>query len=61
MQNIIVEKRGEKYPDQIFIVDAHYDTALGTPGADDNGSSVGVLSAQNLWVAEPMLKGGRRV
>jgi len=45
VRNIIAEKRGKRYPNQIFVVGAHYDTALGTPGADDNGSGVSVLLA----------------
>lgn len=41
--NIVAEKRGEVSPDQIYILAAHYDTVPGSPGADDNASSVAVL------------------
>ena len=38
--NVIVEKTGTTTPSEIVIVGAHYDTARGTPGADDNASGV---------------------
>jgi Zn-dependent M28 family amino/carboxypeptidase len=41
--NIIVTINGIRNPDETVIVGAHYDTALGTPGADDNASAVAVL------------------
>lgn len=40
VRNLIVERRGTS--DEIVIIGAHYDTAPGTPGADDNGSGVAV-------------------
>lgn len=43
--NIEVELRGEAKPDEIVIVGAHYDTVLGTPGANDNGSGVAATLA----------------
>lgn len=41
--------------EKVVVVGAHYDTALGTPGADDNGSGVAVLLelARLLRHAEP--------
>ena len=40
-RNVVAERRGS---DQgVVIIGAHYDTAPGTPGADDNASAVGVL------------------
>jgi Peptidase family M28 len=43
-QNLEVELRGGKSPDEIVVVGAHYDSAPGSPGADDNASGVaGVL------------------
>ncbi len=43
VRNIIAERRGNEEPDHILIIGAHYDTAEGTPGADDNASGVAVL------------------
>lgn len=48
--NLIVEKKGEKLADEILLVGAHYDTALGTPGANDNGSGVAAL----LYIADQL-------
>lgn len=41
--NLIIEIPGIAMPDQIIIVGAHYDTVLGSPGANDNGSGVASL------------------
>ena len=41
--NIVAEKKGSPFPDQVVIVGAHYDTVPGSPGADDNASAVAVL------------------
>ncbi|MDP2341357.1 MAG: M28 family peptidase [Deltaproteobacteria bacterium] len=43
--NLEVEVKGSKRPDEIVLIGAHYDTALGTPGANDNGSGMAVLFA----------------
>jgi Zn-dependent M28 family amino/carboxypeptidase len=40
--NIEAEQRGTEDPDGIVIIGAHYDTAGGLPGANDNGSGVAV-------------------
>lgn len=45
VKNLVVEKRGERLPTELVVVGAHYDTAPGTPGADDNGSGVAVALA----------------
>jgi hypothetical protein len=42
-KNIVAEKKGRTSPDRVLILGAHYDTVLGTPGADDNASAVAVL------------------
>jgi aminopeptidase YwaD len=42
-KNVVAEKRGESFPDQVFILGAHYDTVPGSPGADDNASAIAVL------------------
>jgi hypothetical protein len=41
--NIETEVRGTKHPEQVIIVGAHYDTVVGSPGANDNGSGVAAL------------------
>ncbi|MDP7061446.1 MAG: M20/M25/M40 family metallo-hydrolase [Planctomycetota bacterium] len=47
--NLIAEKRGTKYPNQIVELGAHYDTVPMSPGADDNASGVaGVLEAARV-------------
>lgn len=42
VRNLSVERRGVDVPDELVVVGAHYDSMLGTPGADDNGSGVSV-------------------
>jgi Zn-dependent M28 family amino/carboxypeptidase len=44
-QNLVVEQRGTTKPDEIVVIGAHYDSALGTPGANDNGSGVASMLA----------------
>ena len=44
-QNIEVEIRGEKLPDEIVVVGAHYDSARGCPAANDNASGTAGLLA----------------
>jgi hypothetical protein len=41
--NIIIEIKGVLHPAEIVIVGAHYDSVLGSPGANDNGSGVAAL------------------
>jgi hypothetical protein len=43
--NLEVEIPGRSHPDQIVVIGAHYDSAPGTPGANDNGSAVAALVA----------------
>ena len=43
--NIEAEIRGQDSPQEIIVVGAHYDTARGSPGANDNGSGVAALLA----------------
>ena len=40
-RNVVAERRGSD--ERVVVIGAHYDTAPGTPGADDNASGVGVL------------------
>ena len=42
VKNLIVEKPGASRPHELIVIGAHYDSAHGTPGADDNGSGVAV-------------------
>jgi Zn-dependent M28 family amino/carboxypeptidase len=42
-RNIIVTKAGKDKKDKIIIICAHYDSVLGSPGADDNASGVAAL------------------
>ncbi|HZZ72843.1 MAG TPA: M28 family peptidase [Pirellulales bacterium] len=43
--NLIAELKGTRAPEQIVVVGAHYDSARGAPGANDNGSGVASLLA----------------
>jgi len=40
-RNVVAECRGRE--ERVVVIGAHYDTAPGTPGADDNASGVAVL------------------
>lgn len=42
-KNIFVELKGEKPPEKVLVIGAHYDTVMGTPGADDNASGIAGL------------------
>ncbi|MBL7041576.1 MAG: M28 family peptidase [Pirellulaceae bacterium] len=44
-RNLEVEIRGSAQPDEIVVVGAHYDTVIGTPGANDNTSGIAALLA----------------
>lgn len=47
--NLIAERKGTKTADDIVLIGAHYDSAPGTPGANDNGSgTVALLSLADL-------------
>ncbi len=41
--NLEVELAGSRQPGEIIVVGAHYDSVLGSPGANDNGSGVAAL------------------
>ena len=43
--NIEVEIPGRERPGEIVIIGAHYDSVMGSPGANDNGSGVAALLA----------------
>jgi Zn-dependent M28 family amino/carboxypeptidase len=50
--NIEAEIRGRESPREIVLVGAHYDTARGSPGANDNGSGVAAMLALARAFAE---------
>jgi len=54
-QNLGVELRGGQQGEDIVVVGAHYDSAQGTPGADDNASGTAALLslARTLRGARP--------
>ncbi len=41
--NVVAELPGTQRPDEIVVVGAHYDSIMGSPGADDNASGVAAL------------------
>lgn len=43
VRNLIAEIPGCDRPEDIVVIGAHYDSVIGTPGANDNGSGVAVL------------------
>jgi hypothetical protein len=43
--NIEAEIGGAQQPDEIVVIGAHYDSVVGTPGANDNASGVAALLA----------------
>ena len=50
MRNIEVEIKGATRAQEIIVVGAHYDSVMGAPGANDNGSGVAaVLELARLW------------
>ena len=41
--NLDVEIKGTKSPNEVVIIGAHYDSVVGTPGANDNGSGTAAM------------------
>lgn len=41
--NLEVELPGKGRPDEIIVVGAHYDSVLGSPGANDNGTGIATI------------------
>jgi len=39
-ENLIAEVAGSTQPDKVVVVAAHYDSVIGSPGANDNGTGV---------------------
>jgi hypothetical protein len=49
-QNLEVEIPGKTRGTEIVVIGAHYDSAIGCPGANDNGSAVaGLLALARAW------------
>jgi hypothetical protein len=44
-RSFAAERRGRRHPDDIVVVGAHYDSAVGSPGANDNGSGAAAVLA----------------
>jgi hypothetical protein len=55
VRNLVVERRGLFLPDEIVVVGAHYDSVMGSPGANDNATGVAALLeiARGLVQARP--------
>ena len=50
--NLIGKKLGQDEEEIVYVIDGHYDTVVGSPGADDNGSAVvGMLEAMRVLSA----------
>lgn len=43
--NLVADRSGTTRAQELIVVGAHYDSALGTPGADDNASGVAAMLA----------------
>jgi len=50
--NLEIARRGTRRPEEIVLVGAHYDSVIGSPGADDNASGVAALLAMSRRFAE---------
>ncbi|HEX9780703.1 MAG TPA: M28 family peptidase, partial [bacterium] len=51
--NLQVEVRGERCPEEVVVVGAHYDSVWGSPGANDNASGVAALLALAARLRDP--------
>ena len=45
LRNVVAEIKGTSRPDEIVVIGAHYDSVMGTAGANDNGSGAVALLA----------------
>ncbi|MDH3626455.1 MAG: M20/M25/M40 family metallo-hydrolase [Acidobacteriota bacterium] len=50
--NVVAILPGTTRPDEVVLVGAHYDTVIGSPGADDNASGVALLLAMAARLVE---------
>lgn len=52
--NVVAERKGQTRPNEIIVVGAHYDSVVGSPGANDNISGVaGVLALAGSFSKKP--------
>jgi hypothetical protein len=52
VRNLEVEQRGHSRPDEILVVGAHYDSVVGSPGANDNATGVAAVIELSRLLAE---------
>ena len=43
VRNLEIEHRGQSRPDEVIVVGAHYDSVVGSPGANDNATGVAAV------------------
>lgn len=56
-ENLAATLVGQIDPGDVFVLGAHFDTVAGTPGADDNASSVAaVLEAARILAGQPLAR-----
>src|SRR3972149_5739017 len=54
VKNLEAERKGNSVPEEVVVVGAHYDSIIGSPGANDNASGVaGVLEMARLLADQP--------
>lgn len=41
--NLEITRQGRRRPDEFLLIGAHYDSVIGSPGANDNGSGIAAL------------------
>jgi Zn-dependent M28 family amino/carboxypeptidase len=51
-ENLEITRAGRKKPEAILLIGAHYDSVMGSPGANDNGSGVAALLEVSRFVAQ---------
>jgi hypothetical protein len=52
VRNLEVEQTGRSTPDEIIVVGAHYDSVIGSPGANDNATGVAAVIELSRLLAE---------
>ncbi len=52
VNNVIAEHRGVSHPEQVIIVGANYDTAIGSAGFNDNATGIAALLELNRLLLE---------
>jgi Zn-dependent M28 family amino/carboxypeptidase len=50
-ENLEITRTGSRKPDEILLIGAHYDSVMGSPGANDNGSGVAALLEISRFMA----------